>query len=151
MHDYKGLENGGLTIVDKLAEEVDSLAEKITQYRTLTHLKKQIEDTMAVLKPVLIKENVNEVFIDDKEKIYIKEGAMQSTISPIKVYDEMVKLNRSREFFSVCTVTASALNKIDDGKSLVAKFKVDTTRKAGSLTVAKMTKNDLEEASTKVD
>lgn len=151
MKDYEELQKGAFTIIDKVSEESDQISEKIMQYRVLTHMKKEIDAEMAKLKPVLMKEEVNEFFIEDKEKVYIKEGAMQSVISPIKVYDKMVELNRGREFFSVCKVSATDLNKIDGGKSLVTEFKENTTRKAGSLTVAKMTQKDFEEAVAKVD
>lgn len=123
-----------------------SISEKISKYRTLTHLKKEIEDSMALLKSDLIEAEVNEMFVEDKEKIFVQLGAMQSKIDSVKVYDEMVKRSRGREFFSICSVSATALSKVDDGKVLVEMFKEETTRKASSLKVSKMTKKDLTEA-----
>ena len=144
--DYKGIEKDGKELVERLSRPSTSISEKISKYRTLTHMKKEIEDSMALLKNDLIEADVNEMFVDDKEKIFVQLGAMQSTIDPIKVYDEMVIRNRGREFFSICSVSATALNKVDDGSTLVEMFKEETTRKASSLKVSKMTKKDLTES-----
>jgi len=143
--DYKGIEKDGKELVERLSKPSTSLSEKISKYRTLTHMKKEIEDSMALLKSSLIEAEVNEMFPEDKEKICVKEGAMQSTIDSVKVYDEMVIRNRGREFFSICSVSAKALGAVDDGKVLVEMFKEETTRKASSLKVSAMTKKELEE------
>jgi len=144
--DYKRIEKDGKALVERMSRPSTSLSEKINKYRTLAHMKKEIEEAMALLKPDLIEANVNEMFPEDKEKIFVQPGAMQTKINPIKVYDEMVRRNRGREFFSICTVSATSLGKVDDGKTLVEMFKEETTRKAPSLKVSKMTKKDLEES-----
>ena len=143
--DYKGIEKDGKSLVERLSRPSTLLSEKISKYRTLTHMKKEIEDSMALLKSDLIEADVNEMFPEDKEKIIVQLGAMQSTIDPVKVYDEMVERNRGREFFSICTVSAANLAKVPHGKVLVAMFKEETTRKASSIKVSKMTKKELKE------
>jgi len=147
--DYKGIEKDGKELVERLSRPSTSISEKISKYRTLTHMKKEIEESMALLKSDLIEAEVNEMFPEDKEKIVVQLGAMQSTIRPVDVYDEMVKRMRGREFFSICTVSATNLKKVDDGPVLVEMFKEDTTRKASSIKVSAMTLKELKEAAAK--
>jgi hypothetical protein len=126
------------------AEYMKSVSKKARFYAALDFLKKKIEAEMDLFKKDLIQEKVEEYFVDDNIKVVYSEGASKSFIDSTSLYEHLKSEKRVSDFVEVATVSEKSLReKLPDGESLVAEFKVVTKEKnAPSVSVKALSKED---------
>lgn len=120
-------------------------------YSSLIHLdeiKEKVKLGMDTLINYLVKNGVKpeQYFLEQKKKIVYTEGKTQTTIPAISIFNKL----SNDDFLKVVTVVAGELSKLPDGNKLIAIHKKETGTGKSSISVKKMTKEELTEQAKKV-
>jgi hypothetical protein len=133
----------------KLVEiDPNNIREVANHYRQLNEVAKLVEKEMGSLKTILIENQVNEIFMEDEEKVVYQEGRQKSFLDSQKVY----KVIGLENFIKIATVTETALKStnltVGEVTTVIGQAKVVLEEKASpSIRVAKLSKNELKEMS----
>jgi len=127
--------------------DLSDIREVANHYRQLNGFSKLITQEMSRLKGILLESEVNEYFLDDKEKVVFEEGKSKSFMDP-----QLVLKDVGQEIFmelvsvSKKAITDKFKDDIQTAKILIAKSEVTLNEKTSpSVKVGKMTQKELKE------
>jgi len=120
-------------------------------YASLIHLdeiKEKVKLGMDTLINYLFKNGVKpeQYFLEQKKKIVYTQGKTQTTIPASEIFNKL----SNDDFLKIVTVVAAELKKLPEGNKLIALHKKDTGTGKDSISVKKMTKDELTEHAKKV-
>ena len=117
------------------------------RYRELYKEEKRIKEEMDELKKILIELEVEEYFLEDKEKVVYQEGSAKSHLDSKLVYESVGLEN----FLKIASVSEASIKKaegITEGEkiTIIGQSKVLLEEKnSPTIKVGKMNKKELEE------
>jgi hypothetical protein len=139
----------------KLSNSVDIIKKmKITKdvheaadlYRILSNLSAAINEKQKELEPLLLENEVYELFPEDQQKVVYAAGKDRTEINKKRLHNFLMKNDREKDFFNITSVSEAAVKKLKDGKELVAKFKQIVGKTSDGIHVKPMTKEEIEKA-----
>jgi len=126
-----------------------SFKELAEELRLVTIERKKAEERERELKKLLLplmEEKGLEIhyFKSAKMKLSISAGRSTSKINTRKLFGEMKKLKRLKEFVQLATIKEKDLSLLPEGKIFIAKYKEVIPSEKKSITIGKMTKKEME-------
>jgi hypothetical protein len=134
---------------------INSIKSEIKQSKKLrdkAYLFYKLEDLIDTLRGIqkeieidLIRDQVNESFIEERAKVYYHPGNQKTEIDTKKLFDFFKKRDRVNDFVKSVKVSETQLKKIKDGEELIFKFKIPSGLGNESVKVGKISDKELKE------
>jgi len=138
---------GIATWLDKLAANYGKkITEQAEYYARLTDIAEDVKIRMGGPKDILLKEETTVYLPEERRKVAFQQEVDVTEIDVPKLFALLNSVERIDDFLSVCSVSQTALEKIQDGAELVERFRINTGKtRAASISVKDMTKTELKE------
>jgi hypothetical protein len=138
------------SIQEKVHEWLKDRAESITTdgdnaafFKQLHELESMISAQLEATKKSLLESSFSvRYFEDEGVKVCRLAGKEQGSVDTTALYNELASMSRVKDFLQVASVSKTALEKLNDGKVLAAKYYQVTGSTKPSITVSKISADE---------
>jgi hypothetical protein len=133
--------------IENIGKRKNTVRSKSEAFLILDELKKKIEEVQNELEIQLIPEQPLEFFLDKGKKVYYNPGKQKTKIQKEKLFRNLVKQERIKDFVKASTITERGLRLLKDGEQLIAAYRIEDGLGDETIKVGDISKDEKEEIS----